>query len=251
MEKFVRCVACAAGFLAAGAGAQTFSHNEDGPMAFTNQLAIPTFAPVPTSAQTITQSTSMAVTSLNSIACAEATSPFRHFDNSYYRGLTLSTFPALTLPQFVVQQVTLGVEQAAAAGPAQPITFTIWKATANPIGGAANPPGNDNVSSQVESVSNQSLSLLPVTLATQPVLLVASDVLAVEVFTPNGIAAGNKFFIGSNALGQTGPSYLKAADCATATITNLATLGFGTMHIVMQVLGNNQTPVELQTFGVE
>jgi hypothetical protein len=107
------------------------------------------------------------------------------------------------------------------------------------------------VSTQPVTVSNQTLSLLPVTLSTRPVMLVASDVLAVEVFTPNGQAASNEFFIGSNASGQSGPSYIKAADCGLATIGDLAGIGFPNMHVVMSVLGNNQTPVELQSFDAE
>lgn len=41
-----------------------------------------------------------------------------------------------------------------------------------------------------------------------------------------------------------------AGACAVPTISDLAAIGFPGMHIVMQVLGNDQTPVELQTFGV-
>ena len=41
--------------------------------------------------------------------------------------------------------------------------------------------------------------------------------LVMEVFTPNGQATGNFFFIGSNTAAETGPSYLSAADCGIAT----------------------------------
>ena len=37
--------------------------------------------------------------------------------------------------------------------------------------------------------------------------------LVAEVFTPDGQADGNFFWIGSNNNGQTGPSYIAAADC--------------------------------------
>ena len=40
-----------------------------------------------------------------------------------------------------------------------------------------------------------------------------------EVFTPDGQATGNLFFIGSNAAAETGPSYLSAADCGITTPT--------------------------------
>lgn len=226
------------------AGAQSLSRNPHPPR---ERVGGVTFE-VPQTQQTITQSTSTTITTGNSVSCNAAG---LHTDNSYYRGMTLSSFPALTLPQFLVQQVTIGVEQATAGTPPQPITVRIWDATSNPISGAADPPGGSMVSSEATTVANQSLTLLPVTLTTQPTLLVASDILAVEVFTPNGQASNNSFFIGSNAAGQSGLSYIKAAPCGISTITDLAGIGFPNMHIVMNVLGNNQTPVELQSLSVE
>jgi hypothetical protein len=227
------------------ADAPKFSRSDKKNLTTTGQVPMPSSV---LSQQTITQSTNPTSVVAGSVSCNAAG---LHTDNSYYRGMTLSTFPALTLPQFMVQQVTIGVEQATSTGGTQPVTLNIWKATANPISGGANPPGNNQVATQPVTVSDQSLTLLPMTLTTQPVLLVASDVLAVELFTPSGQAAGNSFFIGSNAAGQSGPSYIKAASCGLATIGDLAGIGFPNMHIVMSVLGNNQTPVELQGFDIK
>jgi len=106
------------------------------------------------------------------------------------------------------------------------------------------------ISTQAITLPNQNLTLFSQNLTTQPVLLNASDILAVEVFSPNGQTANNSFFIGSNALGQSGPSFIRAADCGVAEITNLAAIGFPNMHLVMSVSGNNQVPVELQTFEI-
>jgi hypothetical protein len=65
----------------------------------------------------------------------------------------------------------------------------------------------------------------------------AGSQLVVEVFTPDGTAAGNLIFIGSNAAPETGPSYLSAADCGVPNPTTTAALGFPNMHIVMNVNG--------------
>ena len=65
--------------------------------------------------------------------------------------------------------------------------------------------------------------------------------LVVEIFPPDGQTAGNSFFIGSNNLGQTAPSYLAAADCGVPEPTNTATIGFPDMHIVMNVTGDVST----------
>ncbi len=100
-------------------------------------------------------------------------------------------------------------------------------------------------------INDQSLTLFSMNVLSPPVLINASDILAVEIFTPDGQAAGHSFFIGSNTAGQSGPSFIRAADCGVAEITNLAAIGFPSMHIVMTVSGNNQVPVELLTFEIE
>ena len=48
--------------------------------------------------------------------------------------------------------------------------------------------------------------------------------LVMEVTNPDGVAAGNMFFIGSNASPETGPSYLSAADCGITDPTPTQTL---------------------------
>ena len=62
--------------------------------------------------------------------------------------------------------------------------------------------------------------------------------LVMELFTPDGQAAGNLFFVGSNAAAETGPSYLSAAACGITTPTTTAAIGFPNMHIVFNVLGD-------------
>ncbi|RLE27116.1 MAG: hypothetical protein DRJ61_17770 [Acidobacteria bacterium] len=78
----------------------------------------------------------------------------------------------------------------------------------------------------------------------------AVDHLVVEVFTPDGQATGESFYIGSNADGQTGPSYIAAASCGITEPTDTAAIGFPDMHIVMNVTGD-VLPVELMAFTIE
>ena len=76
------------------------------------------------------------------------------------------------------------------------------------------------------TVADQSLTIvnIPVTGSAPP-----GSQLVVEVLTPDGTAAGNLFFIGSNAAAETGP-----ATCARRLrITNpttTAAIGFPNMH---------------------
>jgi len=230
------------------AGAQSISHNGAPPS------VPPSSAPVervvgPTS---ITQSTNATtITSGNSVSCNGGAPSFLHTDNSYYRAFTLASFnPPLDQTQFMVQSVTIGIEQANAAGTGttQPVTINIFNSSANPPTLATLGPVLSTVTVQVP---DQTLSLLTIPLTTQPVFTVATGILVVEVFTPSGQAAGHSIFIGSNALGQSGPSFIRASSCGISEITNFASIGFPNVHVVMTVNGNSQAPVELLNYSID
>ncbi|HET9767785.1 MAG TPA: hypothetical protein VFS60_13100 [Thermoanaerobaculia bacterium] len=203
-------------------------------------------------ATSITQSTNpTTVTTGSSVSCNNgAAGGFLHTDNSYFRAFTLSAFnPPLDQLQFMVQSITFGIEQsnASGTGTTQPITVRIHSSTTNP-------PTNASMtllSTQVVNVPDQANTTITVPLTTQPVFLTATGILVVEIFSPDGQTAGHSFFIGSNALGQSGPSFIRAASCGISEVTNLASIGFANMHIVMTVNGNSQAPVSLESVTVE
>ncbi|MEP7008717.1 MAG: hypothetical protein ABJC13_00185 [Acidobacteriota bacterium] len=233
---------------ALSAVAQSFSHN-GAPASGPSSVAAPPIKVIGTTS--ITQSTNAStITAANSVSCNGGAPGFFHTDNSYIRAFTLASFnPPLNQTQFKVEGVTIGIEQANAAGTGttQPITINIYSSTTNP-------PTNASLSAVLSTVTvnvpDQVGTLLTIPLTTQPVFTVATGILVVEVFTPSGQAAGHSFFIGSNTLGQSGGSFIKAASCGITEITNLASIGFANMHIVMTVIGNSQAPVELQEYSV-
>lgn len=230
------------------AGAQSFSRNGAPP-------SVPPSATPPVRVvgqTTITQSTNTAtVTTGASVSCNGGAPGFFHTDNSYYRAFTLASFnPPLDQLQFRLEGVTFGIETANASGvgTTQPITINIFNASANPPTLATLGPVLSTVTVDVPDQAN---SLFTVDLPTQPVFTVASGILVVEIFTPSGQVAGHSFFMGANALGQTGPSFIRAASCGLADIGNLAGIGFPNMHIVMSLRGNSQMPVELQGYSID
>lgn len=205
--------------------------------------------PAPLAAQTITQSTSTAITAGAAISCNGGAPGFLHTDNSYYRAFTLSSFPVLTLPQFRVDSVSFGVETANdAAGAGQPLTVNLWRSSANPPTVATLTAVSSDSTSLPDSATG---TIFTVNIASQPVFIVATDILVVEIFTPSGQTTNNSFFIGSNAGGQSGPSFIRAASCGVTDIRDLASINFPDMHIVMSVSGNNQVPVSLQKFEID
>lgn len=206
---------------------------------------------MPPGPASITQSASQSVVVGASISCNGGTPGFFHTDNSYFRAFTLSGFnPPLDATQFRIDQVSFGIEVANASGTGttQPVVLRLFDSSANP-------PTNASIGAAISTdnldIPDQSQTVFTATMAAPPVLLNASDILAVEVFTPNGQPSGHSFFVGANSSGQTGPSYIRApaAGCAVTEITDLASIS-PNMHIVMTVSGNNQMPVELQSFEI-
>jgi len=181
----------------------------------------------PAGLTTITHSATQNIVQLNSVSCNAGG---LHTDNSYLRVFDLESFGIFG--SFDVVEVEIGIETAVGAGGMQPadMNLYLWDdadpftfANLTPIGTAA------------VSVADQNLTILTVPVAgTAP----AGSNLVVEFFTPDGQTAGNSLFVGSNPDGQTGPTYLAAADCGVTEPTDTAALGFPDMHLVMNVTGD-------------
>jgi hypothetical protein len=178
-------------------------------------------------ATTITHSTSNTVISGNSVSCNAAG---LHADNSYFRAFTLADFSITE--DFNISMVEIGVEQATGAGGTQPITVYLY--TSSQPFPTGYPGSLTQIGTADINVPDQSLTLFQIPVSgTAP----AGSQLVVEIFTPDGQTAGHSFFIGSNDLGETDPSYILAADCAITVPTATGTIGFPNMQIVMSVTG--------------
>jgi hypothetical protein len=177
---------------------------------------------------TITHSATQNIVSGNSVSCNDG---FGHTDNSYLRVFDLESFGIFG--PFDVVEVEIGIEAAFTAGGSQPATMNLYLwdegdpftfANFNLIG-SANTTVFDSDAGTIITV--------PVA-GSAP----AGSNLVVEFFTPNGQAAGNLLWVGSNPDGQTSPTYLAAADCGVPEPTDTAALGFPGMHMVMNVTGD-------------
>lgn len=175
---------------------------------------------------TLTQSTSQAITALNSVSCNASG---LHSDNSYYRSFPLSA-------DINVCEVQFGIETATGAGGTQPVTVNLYTGTGAFPGAFGS---YTQIATNALSVPDQAASIFPASISG---LALAGSNLVVEVFTPDGQAAGHSFFIGSNADGESAPSYLSAVDCGITSPTTTTDIGFPGMNIVMNVLGNPGGP---------
>jgi hypothetical protein len=195
-----------------------------------------TSAPLaPSAALTLTQSLSQTITDLNSIACTDLNG-FTS-DNSYIRVFNLDDHGVTG--SFAVSSVDIGIEYADdGGGTGQPIEVYLYT-----LDGALSFANMTLIGSASYTITDQVLTIvnLPVS-GVAP----AHSQLVVEIYIPNGIADSHFFWPGSNAEGQTAPSYLASVDCLLTDPIDIADLGFPDMHLVMNVYGNDQacTPLD-------
>ncbi|MBL0886742.1 S8 family serine peptidase [Myceligenerans sp. I2] len=176
---------------------------------------------LPQAETTITHSASQEVVALNSASCGNA---FGTSENSFLRTFTLSDFGIDG--SFAVSEVSFGVEQATA----QTLTVNLYELV-----------GEDLVYANLEQlgtaevdIAAQELSMVSVPVEGE----ISGGTLVVEVVTPNLQDVGGVFYIGSNADGQTAPSYLKADDCGISEPAATDSIGWPDMHVVMNVSGS-------------
>jgi hypothetical protein len=200
----------------------------------------------------------------NSVACATNANdpPQRTTANFYWRSYKLSDFPAVTGP-FSVQSVTFGVEDAAHPNLTQDVRVTLYKDT---DGGDPVAVGTDlvQVSQATVPVPDGSSQFItcPITgnFAQSDTIVVSVDSQDWQLGFPSPTTVSARFFIGSNNLGETSPSYLSALPCGIATPTTCATIGFPNMQILLDITGtvgsggcypdcNNDTILNLADFG--
>jgi len=183
------------------------------------------------STQTITlsQSSSTAITALNSVACSDNLTGYTR-ENSYYRVFRLADFGVNTA--FTAQRVDVGIEDAEPGGSSQ--SFTVRLHTLN---GAFLTANLTPIAGQVVTAPVTTTGLvMPVALSPAGVAP-AGSTLVVEILVPDGYAAGNIFFIGSNTATESGPSYIRAPDCGLNEPGTFASVGFANVHIILTVTG--------------
>ena len=184
----------------------------------------------------VTQSLSQSILGGNSVSCNDG---FGHTDNSYMRVFDL---PALGYTNdFYINSVDVGIEEAVGFGGTQPATVNIYSLTGSLL--FAN---LTLLATEAVTVADQTASVLNIPLTNQ-LTVPAGTILVVEFFTPDGQVAGNSLFVGTNNLGQTGDTYLSAADCFITEPTSVADIGFPDMHWVLNI--NTGTLTE-QTAGL-
>jgi hypothetical protein len=179
---------------------------------------------------------SATTTNGNSFACSQSYTKYT-LENSYYRVFPLADY-GITGP-YEVQSVTFAVQTANAGGTQQPAQVKIGKYNGT--------PGGISLSlADVAPLNSTSIMINDgVTSVTTPIsgVIPAGGNLIVELAIPDGTAAGNIFFIGTNAAGESKPGYIRApaqgCDFLAPTSMNAVAMqkGLATAYLVMTVSG--------------
>jgi len=179
---------------------------------------------IPITSLNLSQTTGLTVVTGNSVACNAGG---LHTDNSYWRVYDLAP-QSIPFPTYSINSVRFGVElsDANGTGTTQPVVVRLYTQT-----GAAFPGGTRTlVGTQTFNVPDLTLTTFNAVF-TVPVVVPSNATVVAEIFTPDGRApANNRFFLGSNALPETGELYISAPLCGAPNPVTLASLGFPNMN---------------------
>jgi hypothetical protein len=176
-------------------------------------------------AVTLSQNTSTTVTPANSTACGAAGSTS---ENSYYRVFPLSQLGVSG--QFTATSVVFGIE----ASTAHSAELKLYTLNGNMRLGGLTLLRTQAVS--IPAVTAGTPQNQTVTLTT-PLVVPAGSTLVVEVHSPNLAPQSGRFFMGSNADGETATGWTYAPSCGDTDIITMTAAGAPNMHIVLTVSG--------------
>ena len=192
---------------------------------------------------------STTITAGNSVTCSAGGI---HVQNFFYRYFDTTLTGAgqewdglggvAVAGQFKIDSINLGIEVATAgAGAAtpgfQPIIIRLYVDTPVPSFPGAQPLPINAVSTTNYLVADTAVGVVVNIPLTGPAyLFTIGDKIIVEIELVDGTAPGNSMWLGSNNLGETGPTYLVSAPCGVTVPTTVATIGFPLMALVSDLL---------------
>ncbi|WP_289781760.1 S8 family serine peptidase [Ornithinimicrobium faecis] len=177
---------------------------------------------------TMTHSESQAVLANNTVACSAEDGLTG--DNGFLRTFTLTDFAIAD--EFAVTDVSFGVEAVNGA----PANVTVRLYTLD--GETLTYDNLTQIGSSEVTLQPQALQMVsvPVT-GTAP----AGSTLVVELDAPS-TSETSGFFAGSNAEGESAPSYLRSVDCGMPEPAPMSVIGFPDTHLVLNVTGTTDAP---------
>lgn len=191
----------------------------------------------------LNQSTSTSLVSGNAIGCTNPSPPRYTADNLYTRIFDLSEVSGIE-EGLAISEVSFGIEEASAPDGEQPATLRFYT-----IEGDVGTFSKWNLEAEVDlTLQNQTLSIQTVQIS--EVFIPAGAVFGMSLLVPNGVEDQHKFFIGSNAEGESAPTYLLAPSCNIDDPTPMDEVApKSDVHWVLSVTGTSVSVASEETPG--
>lgn len=119
-------------------------------------------------------------------------------------------------------------------GGGQPLTVNVYANRDHPFPGNFGCLSGQLVGTVTLDIADQSMTSLVVPLTAS---IPAGAEMIVEISVPDGSAAQDVFYPGSNSQAQSGPTYVYAPGCGGTTSVDLADLGDPASHVIMSIQG--------------
>lgn len=197
----------------------------------TGTSGIPTQVELPAAEEgsvTLTHSESQGIVPNNTVACSAEDGLTG--DNGFLRTFTLTDFAIAD--EFEVTDVSFGVE--AVNGVPANVTVRLYTLDGETLTYA----NMTQIGSSEVTLAPQALQMVTVPVAgTAP----AGSTLVVELDAPS-TSETSGFFAGSNAEGESAPSYLRSVDCGMPEPAPMSVIGFPNTHLVLNVTGTTDAP---------
>lgn len=197
--------------------------------------AMPIDAPPPPVAVTLNQNTDQTtITGANTVTCNQTSTGYTT-ENNFYRVFVLANHGVGG--QFTATHVDFGIEEIDVGGAGTTMNVEV---KLHSLSGAFQ-IGN-LTQRHVQTVTlneNLDLQFQQIQLST-PVVFPAGSTVVAEIYVADGVAAQHTFFPGSNAAGESAPSYIRAAGASACDINEpvtFASIGFNGVHLQLRVRG--------------
>lgn len=157
-------------------------------------------------------------------------------ENHYLRAFNLLTEFGI-VGDFNITDIQFGIENAVSgSGTGQPVTIKL-----HTLNGPMSFAYMTRIAKKDTIIPDMSAAymMIPITATVGH-----GQVLIVDIHIPDGQTAGHTFFLGSNGLGQTAPSYLASEPCLAIDPVTYASIGHGNVHLVINVFGDVSAGIE-------
>lgn len=148
--------------------------------------------------------------------------------NSWLRKFDLSERNAPG-DEVLVTKINFGINNASSLAGTQPLAIRVYKLSGEFTFANMQLLGEKNLEIADSGLQPMSVSFDP------PLSVTGDSVLVAEIAAPDGVGTGSTFYPAGNSAGETAPAYWASTTCDTPEPITYAEVGFGWIHLLLDV----------------